>query len=188
MDSYEREYDNDDEANERMQEIIDRLYDIIENSGKGFFGPTFDKSTVLMLLEDLRAEIPREVGQAKFIMDKRDRILEEAEADADKMRADAEVEAQRIVSQHETTRRANEWAEQKMNEANDYYREMCTGANRYAEACLDKAAALIEQRLDSFRRTAKDTEEELMHSIREIVNNKASLMGDDREETEYYEE
>lgn len=176
MDDYEREYGNEDDTNERIELILDRLYDIVESSQKGILGNVkFDKAEALDLIDDLRGEIPIEVSRARDILDKRARIISEAEAEAKKIREDAENEAQRIVSQHETTKTVNAWAQEKENEVMDYYREMCTGANRYAEDCLGKVAEIIEQRLEAFKRTACETEEEFRRSLGEIYKNKASL-------------
>ena len=196
MEEYdEREFGGEEESGEIIDRLLDRLYDIIENARVGAFG-NFNKEEALSCIEDLRGEIPREVKRAGDILLKQDRIIADAEAEAEKIKADAAAEAARMVSQHEITKAVNEWAEQRENSANDYYREVCTGANVYAKDCLGQAADIIEQKLEIFKTTAAETEAELKRTfsytegelrdtLNEIYKNKDSLSSYDADSGEY---
>lgn len=185
MDDYENDYENDDIYDDTIDDLLDSLYEIVDSAGGGLFGKgKFDKNEALNLIDDIRGEIPKEVRRSRDILDKCERIINDAKTEAKRIINDAKNEAQKMVSQHEIIKAVNEEAKRHEEEVIQYSRDICLGANRYAESCLSKVAEMIERSLDEFNKTSRDTEKELRDSLEELYRNKDVIANSEFEQND----
>lgn len=146
--------------------IIDLLEDKVEQSKNIplLNRALIDKEEVLTSIEELRLNIPEDMKQARLIKDERKRILAEAQAEADEIIKNAKIKTEKMVDEHEITKKAYEQANQIITAAQKNSRELRMGARQYVDslfadtdAKLTKAQSIIRKaRADVRQDTAKN--------------------------------
>ncbi|MDR1014430.1 MAG: ATPase [Coriobacteriales bacterium] len=144
--------------------LLDELSDLIED-GKPALGNR-DKRQVevapaLDILDEIRQSFPVEFSQARQIVRERQGLLEDTEAECNRILEDARNQALIIASEQEIVRIAQQQAENILADAREMERETRAGAEDYA----DNVFSHIESTLDSLN--------ENVRRCRERLNNKA---------------
>lgn len=118
--------------------LIDEVEDIIEaGTSVPFSGKVMvDKVELLEIIKDIRIRLPDEIKQASWIKEERQRILAEAQKDADTMVEQGQHKLEELIEQEEVTRRAVERAEQIVNKAQTHAKEIRLGSVDYADNLL----------------------------------------------------
>lgn len=118
--------------------LLEKLEDIIESSSTMPFGgkTLIDKEETLDIIEEIRVQLPDEVKQAQWIKEERQRILIEAQKEADNMTFDAKEHVEGMVERDEITKKAQRRAEEIISEAQRNAKEIRIGARQYADELL----------------------------------------------------
>ena len=90
--------------------LLENLEDILER-GKSvpFTNKTIvEKEELLDIIKEIRLKLPDELKQAKWIKEERQRILVEAQKEADEVVKEAENRIISMIDEHEITRKAYE--------------------------------------------------------------------------------
>lgn len=118
--------------------LIEELEDIIEaGTNVPFSGRVMiDKVEILEIIKDIRIRLPDEIKQASWIKEERQRILEEAQKDADTIMEQAEYRIEELVDQEEITRKASERADIMITNAKNNAKEIRLGSVDYADDLL----------------------------------------------------
>lgn len=118
--------------------LIDEIEDIIEaGSNVPFSGRVMvDKVEILEIIKDIRIRLPDEIKQASWIKEERQRILAEAQKDADKMIQDAELRIEELVDKEEITKKAQDRADIIITNAKNNATEIRLGSIDYADELL----------------------------------------------------
>lgn len=131
-----------------IEELLDELAEIIENS-KPVLGNSQKRQVeigpVFEILDEIRDILPEELRQARIIVRDRQGMIEAAEIDANRILEDAERQADQIASEQEVVRIAESKATDIVEEAMTREREMRVGAEDYA----DQIFANLETNLDN---------------------------------------
>ena len=116
-------------------ELIDKLDDLIHNARPVPLTDQvrIDREAIFELLDEMRATIPEEVKQARWIVKERQEMLAEARREADRMLAEARERVQHEVSQQEVVRQAEREAQDMLEAARQREREVRLGAEDYAD-------------------------------------------------------
>jgi cell division septum initiation protein DivIVA len=104
------------------------------------------------LVHDLRATLPDELTQARWVIRERDEILERAQTDADRLVADAQAEQDRLVSEQEVVRTAKLESERIIEEARERGRQMRLEAEDYVDAKLANFEVVLSKTLSAVER------------------------------------
>jgi len=118
--------------------LIDRIEELVD-AGKGVpFASTklVDPDKVYELIDEIRANFPDELKQARWIVKERQEMLEEAEKEANRILEEARDRAQSIASEQEIVRLAEQQAAEIMDDARAREREIRLGAEDYADEML----------------------------------------------------
>ena len=135
-------------------QIIDLLEDKIEQAKTIplLNRALIDREDVLASIEELRLNLPEDMKQARWIKDERKRILAEAQTEADEIINSAKEKTQKMVDEHEITKKAYEQANQIIAAAQKNSRELRMGARQYidslfadTDAKLTKAQAIVRK-------------------------------------------
>jgi vacuolar-type H+-ATPase subunit H len=118
--------------------LLEALEDMLERSKTV---PFTDKSIVsrnefLDIIKEIRLKLPDELKQAKWIKEERERIISEAQKDADDIVKEAENRIISMIDEHEITKQANEKKKEIIATANDMYREYEDNGKAIADATL----------------------------------------------------
>ena len=131
-----------------IEELLDELAERIEQSRPVLgnsqkrqveVGPIFE------ILDEIRDILPEELRQARIIVRDRQGMIEAAEIDANRILEDAERQADQIASEQEVVRIAEQKATEIIEDAMVREREMRVGAEDYA----DQIFANLETNLDN---------------------------------------
>jgi len=120
--------------------LIDEIEDILENASSIPFSNKVmvDADELFEILREIRIKLPDEIKQASWIKEERQRILAEAQKDADTMLNEAELKLKELVDENEITKKAKELAEEIIKKAQTNAKEIRIGALEYADNILQE--------------------------------------------------
>ena len=131
--------------------LLETLEDILEKSKTVPFTDKsiVSKNEILNIIKEIRLKLPGELTQAKWIKEGRERIIKEAEKDADDIMKEAENRIISMIDEHEITKQANEKKNEIITTANDMYREYQNNANNYADSMLKDVEETMVKLVDA---------------------------------------
>lgn len=164
----------------KIDDLLEDLYNIIDDSRGGIFtNKPIDKDEVFNIISDIRYGLPRELKEAKKIIDNVDKIIKDAQLEASKLIKLAEEEAEILVSRHEITKMAREREELEREKVNDFVIEMREGAIGYADECLQDIEDILQQSLDQITHISKTMEDKLSDELDKIYKNRQEIRMED---------
>lgn len=107
------------------------------------------KSTIDSLLSDIRAGLPEEMRQARWIVKEREQLVEEARADADKIVAEAKSERRRLIAKTDIVKAANKEADRIVDDAEEHARQIRLEAEDYVDAKLANFEVVLNKTLQA---------------------------------------
>ncbi len=130
--------------------LIDKLDDLVHNAKPVPLTDQVrvDREEIYDLLDQMRATIPEEIKQARWIVKERQEMLAEAKRESERIIKEARDQQTRLVSQEEITKQAERAAEEIVEDANARAREIRLGAEDYADEILNT----LEVNLQKFTR------------------------------------
>ena len=138
--------------------LIDKLDDLVHNARPVPLTDQVrvDREEIYDLLDQMRATIPEEIKQARWIVKERQEMLEEAKRESERVVREAREQQARLVSDEEVTKQAERAADEIVEDARAREREIRLGAEDYADEILntleDEAAcdAVVDAALLNF--------------------------------------
>lgn len=130
--------------------LLENLEELLESGAKVPFSTKVmvDIDELREVLEDIRLKLPDELKQAKWVKEERQRIISDAEAEAEKMIKEAESRIVTLVDEHVITKQAMEKKEEIIENANKVSKEISVGTRDYADAILEKVEEVLRETLD----------------------------------------
>ncbi len=116
-----------------------------------------DRENALGIIDSIRDILPEEIKQASWIKEERNRILIEAQKEAELMLKETEVHIKTMVEESEVTRRAYIQSEEIIDGAKKNAREIRVGTKEYADNLL----AQLEKRLHGYIELIRENREEI---------------------------
>lgn len=138
--------------------LLEELEDILENckavpfSGKSMV----DKEEILEIIKEIRLKLPDELKQAKWIKEERQRILVEAQKEADDIVKEAENRIISMINENEITKKAYEKKAEIIETANEMSREISKGTKDYADNILQGLEVALEDALKIIQNNRKE--------------------------------
>lgn len=133
--------------------ILETLEDLVEKSisiplsGKCLV----DKEEILEIIKEIRLKLPDDMKQAKWVKEERQRILMEAQKEANDLIKDSEGKIAALVDEHEITKKAYEQANQIISTTQKNAREIRLGTRDYADSVLTKVEDILKDTMDVIR-------------------------------------
>jgi hypothetical protein len=134
--------------------LIDKLDDLVHNAKRVRLRDRVrvDREEVYDILDQMRATIPDDVRQARWIVKERQEMLSAAQREAQRMVAGAGERQTQLVRQHELARQAECAAEEILDGARAREREIRLGAEDYADEILDTLEVNVSRFIAVIRR------------------------------------
>ena len=145
--------------------LLDELADFLEDSKAAPLGGgrrQVDIGQAMDIINDIRDAFPVEFSQARQIVRERQGLLDDAEAECNRILENARSQALTIASEQEIVRIAQQQAENILADARELERATRAGAEDYA----DNVFQHLESMLDSIN--------ENVHRCRDRLNNRAA--------------
>ncbi|NLK37385.1 MAG: ATPase [Epulopiscium sp.] len=132
---------------ETVLQLLDELEEILDNSRAVPFSNkvSVDKEEIYDIIGEIRLKLPNELKQSKWVIEERNKILIDAQKEADEIVKNAEVRMSRMVDESEVTRQAYEQAALIIESAKKTSKEMRLGAMEYAEGILASAESKLRE-------------------------------------------
>jgi cell division septum initiation protein DivIVA len=133
---------------------LNELEELIETSGKIPLTRKVlvNEDRMLDLLDRIRTTIPEEIRQAKWIIQEREKVMNDSQKEALRLLEDAQKQVDKQADESEIARKAKDIADEIVDRAEDKARELRDGARSYADDVLtnlmdslDKLSSQIEQ-------------------------------------------
>lgn len=143
--------------------LVDEIEDLVESGGNVPFSKKVmvDSEEILDIIKEIRLRIPDEIRQATLIKEEKQRILSDAQSDADNIRNNAERKVQELIEEDEISKKVEERAKEMISKAQMNAKEIRVGAMEYADNLL------------------LETQENLKEVIISINDNRKELRGDE---------
>jgi cell division septum initiation protein DivIVA len=149
--------------------LIDKLDDLVHNAKSVPMTDTVrvDKEEIYDLLDQMRATIPEEIKQARWIVKERQEMLAEAKRESERIIKEAHEKQDDLIAQEEVTRQAERAAEDIVEDARAREREIRLGAEDYADEILNTLEVNLSKFIAAVQRgrerlQGKDGAEELV--------------------------
>jgi cell division septum initiation protein DivIVA len=119
--------------------LIDTLDDLVHNAKPIPLTDRVrvDKEGIYDLLDQIRATIPEEIKQARWVVKERQEMLAEATREAERMVNQAREFQERLISDEEVAKQAERAAEVIIEDARGREREIVLGGEAYADEILN---------------------------------------------------
>jgi len=134
--------------------LIDKLDDLIHNARPVPLTDQVrvDREEIYDLLDQMRATIPEEIKQARWIVKERQEMLAEAKREAERVVKEARDQSERLISSEEVYRQAERAAEEIIEDARETERQIRLGAEDYADEILSTLEVNLEKFLAAVQR------------------------------------
>lgn len=141
--------------------VLNELEELVENSPKIPLTRRvlIDEDRLLDYLDRMRASLPEEVRQAKWLLQEREKVLMDSKKEALRIMEEARKELDKRADESEIVRQAKAVADEVVQKAEAVAREIKQGARNYADDILS------------------GLEEELDKLITQVRNGRAELKG-----------
>ncbi|WP_300409794.1 ATPase [Lagierella sp.] len=155
-----------------VNQIIEEIEDLLDDASTVPFSKKVlvDSDDILHLLQQIRQGLPAEIKQAQWVNEEKDKILAEAERDAEEIKNNAGREADKIIndaketfnnmiSDHEITKSANRYAE-----------DIVTKAEKNAMILKNESMTYVDELLATTQDKLKDILSDLDEDRKELRN------------------
>jgi erythromycin esterase-like protein len=144
---------------ETIEDLLDELSDVVD---KGWNIPLTGGKTCIdgeearQILDEIREVIPEDIRKAKAIVADRDKIIADAQREADTVVRVAEEKAKALVNQEEVVRQAQAKANDLIMQGQAKFRDMRKASNDYIDDLMRKADDSLAQTLAELRKTRQN--------------------------------
>ncbi len=132
---------------DRMEEVIDHGRNVPMTQQR-----MVDTDKLYELIDEIRAQYPDELKQARWIVKERQEMLEEAEKEANRVLEEARERAQALAAEQEVVRLAEQQAAEILDDARSREREIRLGAEDYADELFANLEANLGKMLTAVQR------------------------------------
>ncbi|WP_370327283.1 hypothetical protein [Euzebya sp.] len=111
-----------------------------------------NKEELERIAQAIRAALPEEIRQARWVLKERDELLAQASRDAEQIVADGQLERDRILSETEIVREAQREAQRIIDRASEEGRKIRHEAEDYVDAKLGDFEVVLQKTLATVTR------------------------------------
>lgn len=162
---------------ETIDEILEKMEEILDDSaGVPFSNKAMvNKKEFFNLIMDVRLKLPNEIKQSKWVVEERNKILIEAQEEAEYKVKEAESEKFQMINEHEITKMAYEQSEEIIENAKKVSREIRLGAREYADEVLEKLEKQIRTTIEISHTNFVQLEKYILNEMESINENRKEL-------------
>ncbi|GAB4285293.1 MAG: hypothetical protein Kow0067_07940 [Coriobacteriia bacterium] len=134
--------------------LIDRIEELIDTGRTVPFSSNkmVDPEKVYEIIDEIRAQFPDELKQARWIVKERQEMLEEAEKESNRILEEARERAQAMAADQEIVKLAEQQAAEILDSARNREREIRLGAEDYADEILANLEVNLGKLLSAVQR------------------------------------
>ncbi|HEY1564586.1 MAG TPA: hypothetical protein VGF72_07885 [Gaiellaceae bacterium] len=162
--------------------LIDKLDDLVHNAKAVPLTDQvrIDREEIYDILDQMRATIPEEIKQARWIVKERQEMLAEAKREVDRLLAEAREQAVREASQTEIVKIAERQADEIVDDARRGAREMKLEMEDWADNQLASLEVNLERFLTAVRRGRERLHERSQETVIAGIGANGDIADDER--------
>lgn len=139
-----------------VMELVDMLYNLISDAWGVPLGAekcVIKRDQVLDLLDEIKAQMPIEINEAKRLVSARADYISSAKQEAETIRRAAEEQAKRLVEEQAIVRAARTKANEILSKAEERSKELRKMANDYTDDTLRRTEDAITEALNEIKQS-----------------------------------
>lgn len=139
-----------------IEELVEMLFTMIDEAKNAPLSGekcVIERDKALDILDDIKAQFPVELAEARKIVSARNEYVAAAKREAEDIRRRAEIEAKQMVDTEQVMNLARQQANEVMRQAETKSRELRRSANEYCEDLLRRAEEAMSEAYAEARRT-----------------------------------
>ena len=139
-----------------VEELLDMLFDMVDEAKNVPLSSDkcmIERDRALDLIDDIRAQFPVELSEAKKVMATRADMLSSAKREAEAIRKAAEDKARQLVLEDVIFFFKQQTAYEMMQQAEERSRELKRAANEYCEDALRRTEEAVAEAYDEIKKS-----------------------------------
>lgn len=137
-----------------VEELLDMLYELIDEAKSVPLSSEkciLEREKALDLLDDIKAQFPMELNEAKKLIAARTDYIASAKREGDLIRKQAEEQAKHMLSEDELTARAKQRSNELIRQTEERVRELRKSANDYCEDALRRTEEAVSDAYEEIK-------------------------------------
>ena len=137
-----------------VEELLDMLFEMIDEAKSMPLSSDkciLERDKALDLLDEIRAQFPMELAEAKKLIAARTEYIASAKREADSLRQQAEDYAKRLVNEDAIVREAEKKADEILSDAEEQCRMLKAAASEYCEDTLRRMEEAVADAYDEVK-------------------------------------
>ncbi len=139
-----------------VEELLDMLFEMVDEAKNMPLSSdkcVLERDRALDLIDDIRAQFPMELSEAKKLLAARNEYIASAKREAEAIRKQAEAEAKRMLDQESVLNQAKQRSAELMRQAEERSRELKRSANEYCEDALRRTEEAVAEAYDEIKKS-----------------------------------
>ena len=139
-----------------VEELLDMLFEMIDEAKNAPLSSdkcVIERDRALDLIDDIRAQFPMELAEAKKLLAARTDYIASAKREGELIRKQAEDQAKQMVAQDEVLAQAKQKANEMMRTAEERSRDLRKAANDYCEDALRRTEEAVAEAYDEIKKS-----------------------------------
>lgn len=139
-----------------VEELLDMLFEMVDEAKNMPLSSdkcVLERDRALDLIDDIRAQFPMELAEAKKLLAARSEYIASAKREAENIRKQAEAEAQRLLAEDTILLQAKQRSAELMGQAEERSRELKRAANEYCEDALRRTEEAVAEAYDEIKKS-----------------------------------
>lgn len=137
-------------------ELVEMLYTMVTEAWGVPLGNEkciVERDKVLNLLDEIKAQLPAEIAEARRLVNARDEFINNAKREAEAIRKAAEERARQMVDEQEIVLAAKTRSNEVLTQAENRTKELYRVANEYVDDALRRTEEAINSALSEVRQS-----------------------------------
>ena len=143
-------------SDRNTEDIIGALYDMVQDARSMPLSADkciLERDRVLDMLDEIIAQLPGELKQARTIVESRNELVSQARREADVVIREAQEKAAQLVTKEAIYEEAKKRSEELVNQTQNRINQLRKAANEYMDESLRQTEEVISSALNEVRDT-----------------------------------
>ena len=139
-----------------VEELLDMLFEMVDEAKNMPLSSdkcVLERDRALDLIDDIRAQFPMELSEAKKLLAARNEYIASAKREAEIIRKQAEADAQKMLAEETILNQAKQRSAELMHQAEERSRELKRSANEYCEDALRRTEEALNEAVTEIRQS-----------------------------------
>lgn len=143
-------------SEKHIEDILNALYDLVQDARAVPLAADkciLERDKVLDMLDEVNAQLPAELKQARTIVENRNDLISQARGEAETIINKANAEAERLISQEAIYEEAKRRSQEHIAQTKQQIAELRRVSNEYMDDALRRTEEAISQSLGEVQNT-----------------------------------